>query len=182
MKTLFFARRPESRNNVAERHRTAAGMRAVRSKKQALSPTGFTLLETMIVMAIIGILSAIAVPNFLSYREKAKISVAVTDIKNIEQKVIDFLSENKAFPMTLAEIGMDGLRDPWGNPYEYWPITGDIKQKVRKDRNVHPINTDFDLFSRGKDGNTNFPLTANTSQDDIIRANNGGYIGLASDY
>jgi general secretion pathway protein G len=92
------------------------------------------------------------------------------------------MDENKLFPLTLADMGLDGLRDPWGNPYEYWPITGDVTQKVRKDRNVHPINTDFDLFSRGKDGKTNFPLTAESSQDDIIRANNGGYIGLASNY
>jgi general secretion pathway protein G len=54
--------------------------------------------------------------------------------------------------------------------------------QLRKDRNLVPINTDFDLFSRGKDGQTNFPLTAQRSRDDIVRANNGGYIGLASDY
>jgi general secretion pathway protein G len=53
---------------------------------------------------------------------------------------------------------------------------------VRKDRNTHPINTDFDLYSKGRDGKTNYPLTAEASQDDIIRANNGGYLGLASHY
>jgi general secretion pathway protein G len=143
---------------------------------------GFTLLETMIVLAIIGVLTTIAIPNFLNYRENARIAAAVGDISQIAQKVLDFYDENKSFPATLADVGMEGRRDPWGNAYEYWPITGNKKQKVRKDRNTHPINTDFDLYSKGRDGKTNYPLTAEASQDDIIRANNGGYIGLASHY
>ena len=143
---------------------------------------GFTVLEAMITLAIIGILAAIAIPNFLNQREKAKISIAITDIKNISQKVLEFYVDQKAFPVTLAEVGLDEARDPWGNAYEYWSITGDKKQKVRKDRNTHPINTDFDLCSKGSDGKTDLPLTAHASQDDIIRANNGGYIGLASNY
>lgn len=108
--------------------------------------------------------------------------MAITDIKKIAEKLLEFYDENRAFPDTLGDVGLGGLKDPWGNPYDYWPITGDKKQKVRKDRNTHPINTDFDLYSKGKDGNTNLPLTAHASQDDIIRANNGGYLGLASEY
>jgi general secretion pathway protein G len=151
-------------------------------RKRISSSNGFTLLEAMIALAIIGILAAIAIPNFIDYREKARITVAIAEIKNIEKKILEFYEENKAFPVTLADLGLAGLRDPWGNAYEYWPITGDKKQKVRKDRNLHPINTDFDLCSKGKDCNTNYALTAHASQDDIIRANNGGYIGLASGY
>jgi general secretion pathway protein G len=157
-------------------------MNANSIKTRMVALHGFTMLETMIVMAIIGILAAIAVPNYIERRESAKIAAAITDIKNIAAKVQEFCDENGAFPATLADAGLDGRRDPWGNPYDYWPITGDKQQKVRKDRNTHPINSDFDLYSRGRDGKTSFPLTANASQDDIIRANNGGYLGLASNY
>jgi general secretion pathway protein G len=54
--------------------------------------------------------------------------------------------------------------------------------KKRKDRNLVPLNSDYDLYSQGPDGNSVSPLTAAASQDDIIRANNGGFVGKAEDY
>ena len=45
-----------------------------------------------------------------------------------------------------------------------------------------PINTDFDLYSVGADGRTAAPLTARFSHDDVVRANNGSFIGLAVNY
>jgi general secretion pathway protein G len=44
------------------------------------------------------------------------------------------------------------------------------------------VNTDFDLYSKGKDGKSKIPFTAKASRDDIVRANNGRYIGPVSDY
>jgi general secretion pathway protein G len=63
-------------------------------------------------------------------------------------------------------------------------IEGNVKAKgqERKDKNLVPINSDFDLYSMGVDGKTTAPLTAKDSQDDVVRANNGGYYGLASNY
>jgi general secretion pathway protein G len=52
----------------------------------------------------------------------------------------------------------------------------------RKDLALVPINTDFDLYSKGRDGATQPPLTAASSRDDIVRANDGQFIGLASGY
>ena len=79
-------------------------------------------------------------------------------------------------------IGRAGLEDPWGNPYQYLPIAGTGKGGFRKDRFLVPINSDYDLYSMGADGASQAPLTAKTSQDDIVRANDGGFIGLASKY
>ncbi len=80
-------------------------------------------------------------------------------------------------------MGSDQLRDPWGRPYEYLDLS-DAKShgKSRKDKNLVPLNADFDLYSMGKDGTSVSALTAKASQDDIVRANNGGFIGLAADY
>lgn len=53
---------------------------------------------------------------------------------------------------------------------------------ARKDGNLVPINTYYDLCSVGKDGKTKLPLRAKDSHDDIIYANDGDYIGLASEF
>jgi general secretion pathway protein G len=140
----------------------------------------------MIVIAIVGIVTSIGVPNYIKYREKARIAVAITEIKFIEKEIATYRVENGELPEDLKEIGMDRVLDPWGRPYIYLKIQGnDAKDKnfrPRKDLSLHPINSDFDLFSVGKDGRSNAPLTAKISQDDIVRANNGGFVGLVSNY
>ena len=55
---------------------------------------GFTLIELMITIAIIGILSAIAIPNFLSYREKSKIARAQSELKTIQMAIMDLALDN----------------------------------------------------------------------------------------
>jgi general secretion pathway protein G len=61
-------------------------------------------------------------------------------------------------------------------------VAGASRSALRKDRNLVPINTDFDLYSMGPDGASAAPLTAAASQDDVVRANNGSFIGQAKDY
>ena len=56
------------------------------------------------------------------------------------------------------------------------------KGGARKDRHLHPISSDFDLYSMGKDGDSVKPLTAQKSHDDVIRASDGGYYGLAKNF
>ena len=59
---------------------------------------GFTLIELMIVIAIIGIITAIAIPNFISYRRKARIAGAAADIKNFEKGFIAYALDEGEFP------------------------------------------------------------------------------------
>ena len=147
------------------------------------SQRGFTLIEMMIVTVIIGILAALAIPNYARVRERAMIARAIGDIKAIQSDVQDYSIRNGgAVPANLAAVGRASLLDPWGNPYQYTPITGKGKGGFRKDRFLVPINSDFDLYSMGADGATSGPLSAKTSQDDIIRANDGGFVGLAKDF
>lgn len=148
--------------------------------------TGLTLIELLMALAILGILAAIGYPAYQNYVDRANNAQAVSDIMLIEPAIA--LYQNKhdgALPQTLADIGMDTLRDPWGNPYQYLNIqsaTAIEKGKVRKDKNLVPLNTDYDLYSKGKDGQSYAPLTTKQSRDDIVRANNGGFIGLGADY
>ena len=64
------------------------------------SRKGFTLIELMIVVAIIGILAAIAIPQFASYRQKAFNSAAQSDLKNAKTNVEAFYADNYYYPQS----------------------------------------------------------------------------------
>lgn len=147
-----------------------------------LNHQGFTLIELMLVMAIIGTLAAIAIPNYFSYREKAKVVRAIIEIKEIERAILLFTLNSNNLPGTLAEAGIGNPVDPWGNKYVYYPVNSVPKGQRRKDKSLVPVNTDFDLYSMGSDGKSQPPFTAKSSYDDVVRANNGSYIGLAKNY
>jgi general secretion pathway protein G len=154
-------------------------------KKCLESRRGFTLIELLIVIAIVGILSSIGLAMYQSYREKLKINVCMLGVKAIQTAITAYFIQREEHPSTLAEAGIGDMIDPWGHPYQYLKIAGlDKKGKgsMRKDRFMVPINTDYDLYSMGPDGKSASALTAKISQDDIIRANDGQYIGLASGY
>ena len=153
---------------------------------------GFTLMELMIGIAIVGILASIATPNYIKFREKARVELAITEMRFIEKEIMNYLVDNGELPKDLSAIGMDDILDPWGRPYNYLRISEsdeseedeaqDNNGKPRKDHSLHPINTDYDLFSVGKDGKSTAALTAKISQDDIVRANNGRFLGFVSNY
>lgn len=69
--------------------------------------TAFTLIELLIVVAIIGILAAIAVPNFLNAQARAKTSRARSDIRNMEQTVTLYILDNGKRPIDCDDPGAD---------------------------------------------------------------------------
>jgi general secretion pathway protein G len=140
---------------------------------------GFTLVELLIAVAIIGILAGMAVPLYVGYAENARIQSAIADIRSISLVIEEYRTDLDSLPATLADINYATFLDPWGNPYQYLRIPVNGNGQCRKDRFIVPINTDYDLYSMGKDGQSAPPLTAQTSRDDIIRANDGAYIGPA---
>jgi general secretion pathway protein G len=146
---------------------------------------GFTLIEIMIVMAIVGTLSAIAAPNYLKYIAKGRIALAISDIRIIEKEIMAYSIDTGELPDSLSDLTNGNITDPWGNSYQYLRIDGGDPSgngKMRKDHFLVPVNTDFDLYSIGQDGRSQSPFTAAASQDDIVRANNGGYVGIVSEY
>lgn len=145
---------------------------------------GFTLVELLLALVIVGILVTITANTYSEYMDRSKIVQAKSDIRLIESVIEIFYTANVKYPESLSELtGRIPLLDPWGNPYQYLNITTTKgKGKLRKDHNLVPLNTDYDLYSMGKDGNSVSPLTAKASRDDIVRANNGGFVGLASEY
>lgn len=144
----------------------------------------FTIMEVIIALVIVGVIAAVAIPMYNDYIERTKITQAKSDIVDMDSLIAQFQSDNLGqFPNSLGDIGKAALLDPWGNPYRYLNLTTmNGNGQVRKDKNLVPINSDFDLYSRGNDGASQGPLTAPVSRDDIVRANNGRFVGLASDY
>lgn len=146
--------------------------------------SGFTIVEIMITLLIISIVAAIAFPSYQSYVQRAEIGQAEVDLQDIALLVTRFQIASGAYPDALADVGWTKV-DPWGNDYRYLKIMGaaaSVRGQTRKDRNLVPINADFDLYSVGPDGASLPPLTAAKSRDDIIRADNGAFYGLAEDY
>jgi general secretion pathway protein G len=143
----------------------------------------FTLIELMVVVALVGIMSAVAIPVYTNFIEKARLTKSIAELAVLEKEILAYKANRESLPDSLADVGRQDLRDPWGNPYQYLNFANvQGKGKMRKDRFLVPLNTDFDLYSMGADGKSQTPLTAKASQDDIIRANNGAYIGPASEY
>ena len=149
---------------------------------------GLTLMELMIVMAIIGTLASIAVPSYINYKEKARIAAAIAEIRILEKQIKNYFVEKNDYPENLSDLGKGIFIDPWGNPYKYLKIAGvdhngkGKTDKRRKDHFMVPVNSDYDLYSMGRDGLSNAPFTAKQSRDDVVRANDGQFVGLASEY
>ena len=145
---------------------------------------GLTIIELVIVVMIMATLASLGAPLYADTLNKARIAKAIADIRVLEKEILVFQLSNRTFPTNLNQIGRGTLLDPYGNPYQYLDIAtaGKGKGDFRKDKNLVPINSDFDLYSMGQDGQSAPPLTAKQSWDDIVRASDGGYVGIASEY
>ena len=143
----------------------------------------FTLLELLIVMAIMITLAAMGIPAFADAIEVAYVGRAMGDIRTLQTEITRYEVQLGKLPDTLQDVGVTDMLDPWGNPYEYLNFDNVQGQgQKRKDKFQVPLNSTYDLYSKGKDGASVSALTASSSQDDIVRANDGAYVGLASQY
>ena len=117
---------------------------------------GFTLIELMVVLAILGVLAALVVPNVLGRADDARITAAKTDVSNLMQALKLYRLDNQNYP--TAEQGLNALvvkptngpapanwkpyidklpNDPWGRPYHY----------------MNPgVKGEIDVLSLGADG------------------------------
>ena len=127
----------------------------LRIKKQQLRAAGFTLIELMIVVVILGLLATIIMPRILNRPEQARRMKAKVDIRSIESALALFKTDTGRFPTTseglealVSNPGIKGYHidgyldkvpsDPWGGKYIY--ISPGVHSR------------DYDLESYGKDG------------------------------
>jgi len=129
------------------------------NRRRALrSAGGFTLIEIMVVVIIIGLLAAVIVPNVISKVDEAKIAKAKSDIQALETALTMYRLDNSKFPTT--EQGLTALvTQPTDPTIKHWRAGGYI-QRVSKDpwgneyQYVYPgaHGKEYDLFSMGADG------------------------------
>ena len=157
-----------------------AGIPARRHAPQSIR--GFTLLELMLAVALVAIMSVIAIPTYRSIVKRMEVTTAVEDLQTIATRIERYRSLQFRLPVSLSELPDIPAADPWGLPYEYLNFDGASNGHIRKDHNLHPLNSEYDLYSKGPDGESRSPLTARASRDDIIWARDGSFVGKAEDF
>ncbi len=155
---------------------------ASKDRRDRNAARGFTFIELMLAILLLGVLVAVALPFVKGYKDKVRTAQAVSDIAAISIAAHNYWMDNRAYPDSLADIGLAGRLDPWGYPYAYYNIDAHGKGGARKDHALNPLNTDFDVYSVGPDGKTKSQITQKDSVDDVIRASDGAFVGVAADF
>jgi general secretion pathway protein G len=144
---------------------------------------GFSLVELIVILVIIGILVVIALPTWSYMVKRAKVSTAEADIRTLDKDITAYLIDKGTLPPSgqpgLVAIGRGGLLDPWKRPYQYVNITSG---GTPYQGSIDPLNLDFDIYSLGQDGISTQSLDDASCEDDIIRAGEGGFVGLGINY
>jgi prepilin-type N-terminal cleavage/methylation domain-containing protein len=150
---------------------------------------GFTLVELLVVVVIIGVLSIVALSGFSKVKQTARVSKCEEELRGWEKSVFAFYSDNHRYPDNWNEITHGGATplDPWGKQYVYTKIEGDPLAVPLEYGAGFPCNDDFDLYSEGMDGDhvttyTYDDTTPSVSDDDIIRGRDGAFLGLRRHY
>ncbi|MEO8838577.1 MAG: type II secretion system protein [Herbaspirillum sp.] len=81
------------------------------------SKTGWTLVELMLAIAVLGVLAAIALPVYSNYRDRINRATAIQDIRILQVLITDYASDSGIYPTTLADVGNGSKLDPWGHTY-----------------------------------------------------------------
>ena len=128
---------------------------------------GFTLIELLIVVAIIGIIAAVAIPNLLNAVDKGKQKRTMSDIRTIGSAVEAYAVDNSFYPAAATLPAIKVVIDPIF--FKNMPLLDGWSHVMQADS----TGTSYTLFSQGKDGtgSTCAPGTTSTFNDEICFSN-----------
>jgi general secretion pathway protein G len=123
-----------------------------------------------------------AFPAYGKIKDKVREVRAMEEIRGLEKDINAWTIEKGSLPPGLDVIGRaaNTLNDPWGRPYEYHPFPAFAPRFETVGGSANPMNADYDLYSKGVDGDTDVDVGKPVSQDDILRTGDGGFVGLGS--
>jgi general secretion pathway protein G len=147
----------------------------------SIRASGFTLAETLLTMAFLAISAGAAAPHVATHLEQTRAARAAQDISRIETALQVYRDQHHELPDSLEQLPLPVPLDPWGRPYEYVNFATRGLSEQRFFYNL-PLNSDYDLYSRGADGDTDIALNAASAADDVVRGRDGGFVGLAADF
>lgn len=139
--------------------------------------------ESLLATATATLLVSVAVPVYNNFANEAYTSKAISDIGRISLQIERYRTNGKdELPASLAEINLSQLLDPWDNPYVYRVMVNTPdSEHSRKGAAGARLNSDYDLYSLGKDGRSEILINAEESRDDIVRAHDGAFVGRVSE-
>ncbi len=152
----------------------------IKQNGSVLNARGFTIIELIMVVAVLGILTAIGIPAYNKYKDKARNARAMSEIRTLDLAISAYFAERGVLPPAgdLSAVGYGTLLDPWGHPYHYA-----IGTRTFTGVPINPAT--YDLWSDGPNGATDpsgSVVTDPVSTDDIIRGLDGSFVGLAASY
>ena len=139
-----------------------------------------TLVEFAVSIMLAVLMLTAAVPAVMRLVDAAREDETIARLEEIRERIDDFRDTHSRYPISLMEIYETMPADGWGNAIQYLNLKDGLVKaqgRARKLRNLRQVNSDYDLYSMGPDGQSVPPLTASPSRDDIIRGRNGDYIG-----
>ena len=155
------------------------------SRRRPRYSQAFTLIELALTVGVVVLMFTLLIPTSVKMIEKVKLQKAEPELEDIAHRIDAYHMQNRQFPDSLLDVFGTLPLDPWGNPYQYLKLSGEKKNVIKgQQRKINAVllNSDYDLYSMGPDGQSQAPLTAAASRDDIIRARNGNFFGQAGDF
>lgn len=143
---------------------------------------GFTLIEMMLVVAIVALLFSLLAPVVTQARRKATITIAITDIRSLMQLITIYEDDHRgAAPKNLASVVDHEVLDPWNGEYVYNRFDTISADDLRYYEAGNPLNSRYDLYSHGPDKVSSPSLNSGSGRDDVVRAADGLIVARASE-